>query len=160
MTTKSAGYIQKAGLVESREPKTEKIVYRRPGFGGILTDKEMDEKIASALRKARDEQKLTRAELAPLLGLAEQVYGRYERSVSKLHVTQLIHLSEILGFAPDDLLFAAAPHLWGETPEEASKRRRLIKLIEDLPGDTLNTVLTLMEAILRIQQSVEPSSST
>lgn len=90
--------------------------------------------------------------------VAIQVYGRYERSVSKLHVTQLIHLSEILDFAPDDLLFAAAPHPWGKTPEEAEKRRRLVKSIEDLPSDTLDTVLTLMNAILHIQGSVARST--
>jgi transcriptional regulator with XRE-family HTH domain len=152
MATKLEHYIAEAGLEETRDPKIEKPIYRRRGFDGIATVADMDEQIAVAVRKAREGKKLTRAQLAPLLGLSEQVYGRYERSVSKLHVTQMIHLSELLDMSPLDLLFAAAPHLWGGTVEEAEERHRLIKLAEGLPRDTLKTVLTLLEAIGDLQQ--------
>ena len=72
---------------------------------------------------------MTREQLAELLGISGQVYGRYERAESKINVTRLIHLSEILGFAPIEMIYAAAPHLFGKTPKEAENRIRLMRLM-------------------------------
>ncbi|MGX9574336.1 hypothetical protein [Mesorhizobium sp. f-mel] len=52
--------------------------------------------------------------MAPLLGLSEAVYARYETSVSQLTVGRLIHLCEVLGASPEEILAPAALHLWGE----------------------------------------------
>ena len=53
--------------------------------------------------------------MARYFGLSTQVFGRYEKAISKLHVTRLVHLSEVLGFHPMELVYAAAPHLFGKT---------------------------------------------
>src|SRR4051812_48529616 len=99
-------YKNKMELVETIDPEIDKPVFRRPGFEGIKTLGEIDERIATFIRKAREDKDLTRAELAPLLGLSMQVYGRYERAFSKMHVTRMIHLCEILGFMPMEMLFS------------------------------------------------------
>ncbi|WP_244441716.1 helix-turn-helix transcriptional regulator [Rhizobium grahamii] len=112
----------------------------------------MDESIARSLRQFRIEKDLSRAELALLLGSIEAVYGRYERAVTKLHATQVLHLCEVLGIFPDDLLFDAAPHLWGQTREEADERRRITKMIQTLPPDTLRTVATILDSIFALQR--------
>ncbi|NLS08288.1 helix-turn-helix transcriptional regulator [Rhizobium sp. P32RR-XVIII] len=158
MTARTDAYIIEAGLEAADDPKGERPVYRRVGFDGISTPKAMDEAIAGSLRRFRIEKDLSRAELALLLGSIEAVYGRYERAVTKLHATQVLHLCEVLGIYPDDLLFEAAPHLWGTTEEEAHERRRVTKMVQALPPETLRTVGTLLDAIFALQKSPETSS--
>jgi len=152
MTERTDAYIAETGLEATTDAKVERPVYRRPGFEGIPSSQEMDESIAKSLRAFRIEKDLSRAELALLLGSIEAVYGRYERAVTKLHATQLLHLCEVLEIFPDDLLYDAAPHLWGRTKEEAEERRRITKMIQSLPPDTLRTVATILDSIFALQQ--------
>lgn len=73
-----------------------------------------------------------REQHAAMVGLSTQVFGRYEKAISKMHVTRLIHLCEILDASPVDMIYAAAPHLFGDTQDEAAIRatamRDLFKL--------------------------------
>lgn len=155
MTTKTESYIESAGLVEVRDPEIDSPIYRREGFEGITELGEMDKKLGEALRVARDAQSLTRPDLVPLVGLTPQVYGRYERGEAKMHVTRLVHLSELLDFSPLDLIFAAAPHLWGASAEEADIRHRLMKHIEALPFEKARLLLGIVESFLALQPSAD-----
>ena len=136
MDKKTELYIERAHLVEERDAENDSPIYRRPGFEGVTTLGDMDSRIGEALREAREKQGLTRPHLAPLLGLATQVYGRYERGEAKL---------------PLDVLFSAAPHLWGDTREEADIRMRLMKHIEQLPLDKARLLLGVVESFLALQ---------
>lgn len=146
MVTKLDDYISEIGLVETQDPENEKPLYRQSGFDEISSFADLDTKVGIALRKVRTKKKLSRVEVAALVGLTEQVYGRYERNASKMHVSRLIHLSEVLDISPVELLSFAAPHLWGKTQEEADARVRLIGLIEGLPFDTIKSMLVLLES--------------
>lgn len=146
-------YKEKMGLVETTDPEIENPVCRRPGFEGIVPLGELDERIAKFVRKARENQGLTRAELAPLLGLSMQVYGRYERAFSKMHVTRMIHLCEILGFMPMEMLFSTAPHLWGETLEEARDNMELAQLVVSLPHATKRDLLALVRKMVDLERA-------
>lgn len=141
-------YKDAMGLVESTDPEIEKPIHRRKSFDGIRTMHEMDEELGSFVRAKREERGLTRAQLAPLLGLSTQVYGRYERAFSKMHVTRMIHLCELLGFMPIEMLFKAAPHLWGETREDAEDRLALVKLVVKLPRNTTKDLLRMVEHLV------------
>ncbi|URK89452.1 helix-turn-helix domain-containing protein (plasmid) [Rhizobium sp. RCAM05350] len=151
MTTKLESHIAELGLVKTSDPENEKPVYRRESFGDISTFEDLDTKVGEALRNCRQDKNLSRAELATLVGLSEQVYGRYERNSSKMHVSRLIHLSEVLGVSPLTMLFSAAPHLWGATEKEADTRFRMMKLLEDLPFDTMSSIVTLLETVAVLQ---------
>ncbi|MBP1848302.1 transcriptional regulator with XRE-family HTH domain [Rhizobium petrolearium] len=155
MTAKTQNHIESAGLVEARDPEIDSPIYRREGFEGIVEFGEMDKKLGEALRIAREEHGLTRPELVPLVGLTPQVYGRYERGEAKLHVTRLVHLGELLDFSPLDLIFAAAPHLWGTSENEAKNRYRLMKHIEKLPAEKTKLLLEIVESFLALQPSGE-----
>ncbi|NTB87652.1 helix-turn-helix domain-containing protein [Agrobacterium tumefaciens] len=146
-------YIAELGLVKTADPENEKPVYRREGLDGISTFEELDARLGEKLRECRQAKDLSRADLATLVGLSEQVYGRYERSSSRMQVSRLIHLSEILGISPLGMLFAAAPHLWGKTPEEADTRFRMIRLLDELPTDTMASIVTLLETVSVLQQT-------
>ncbi|SEI18401.1 Helix-turn-helix [Rhizobium tibeticum] len=154
MTTKFDKYVEDKRLVETTDPEIDKAIYRGPGFEGPELG-ELDRRISEALRQARDATGLTRAEVAPFLGLHEQVYGRYERNETKMHVTRLIHLSEVLDFSPIDFIMAAAPYRFGKTPSEADKRRKLIKVIESLPADAVESLLALVEAMTKLRPREE-----
>jgi len=88
-----------------------------------------------------------------LLGLHPIVYGRYERTEAKLSVSRLIHLSELLGFSPIDLVMAAAPYRFGKTPAKADRRRKLIEVVENLPDEAVESLLTLVEAMPKLRPS-------
>ncbi|RUV54587.1 transcriptional regulator, partial [Mesorhizobium sp. M1A.F.Ca.IN.022.02.1.1] len=92
--------------------------------------------------------------------LSVPVYGRYERAFSKMHVTRMIHLCEILGFMPVEMLFAAAPHLWGQTPEEAEDRLELAKLMAALPHDTTRDLLALVKRMVAQQKAADAATAS
>lgn len=148
-------HIVEFGLVKTSDPENEKPVYRRQGFDTIATFEELDAKLGEQLRKARQDKNLSRADVATLVGLSEQVYGRYERSSSKMQVSRLIHMSEILGVSPLGLLFATAPHLWGKTEKEAETRFRMMKLLEDLPKETISQIVVLLETVSILQDTAK-----
>jgi len=139
------------GLVKTNDPDNEKPVYRREGFDGISTFEELDAKLGEELRNCRQAKDLSRSDVAVLVGLSEQVYGRYERSSSRMQVSRLIHLSEILGVSPLGMLYATAPHLWGATEPEAETRFRMMKLLEELPAETMSSIVSLLEAVSVLQ---------
>lgn len=143
------------GLVEVTDPEFDRPVFRQSGFDGILTAKEMDEKISTWLKKTREAKGISRADLARLLGLSVSVYGRYERSLSRMTVPRLIHLCEIMGFMPLDMIYDTAPHLWGKTPEEAEDRRTLTKLVEQLPHDTMRDLIRLLKRMTPGEEAAE-----
>ncbi len=72
-----------------------------------------------------------------------------------MHVTRMIHLCEILGFMPLDMIYEAAPHLLGRTPEEASDHLALAKLVLALPHDTTRDLLALVKRMVTQQQAAD-----
>lgn len=138
-------YLGRMGLVERTDPEIGRPIHRRPGFGGIAELGEMEKSISRFLRAKREESKLSRGRLAPLLGLSEQVYARYERAFSKMHVTRMIHLSEILGFLPEEMICAAAPHLFGDSSEEAEDRMRLARTLSRLSHRQIRALSNFLE---------------
>ena len=134
----------KRGLVETTEPDFERPLWRKPGFDGVVSLDDMDKALSEFLAATRRKAGLTREQLAELLGISGQVYGRYERAESKLNVTRLVHLSEILGFAPIEMIYAAAPHLFGKTPKEAENRISLMRLMSRMRPEAVDSLLTLV----------------
>ncbi|MGY5809867.1 helix-turn-helix transcriptional regulator [Rhizobium sp. LEGMi198b] len=149
MTQDLESYKSSRGLVDTTDPEVDKPIYRKPGFdGNVATLGNMEELISAFLKKTREAEGLSRADLAPMLGLSTPVYGRYERAFSKMTVTRMIHLCEILGFMPIDMLYEAAPHLWGRTPEEAEDRLTLDRIIRTLPSDATRDLVRLLKRIM------------
>lgn len=136
--------IKARGLVETLEAGNSKPVFRRPGFAGFQDFAALENALASGIRRERKAAGLSRETLAGMVGIAEQVYGRYERATSHLTATRLIHLCELLAIEPTRLLHDAAPHLWGETKQEADDRTKLALLIRDVPADALPSLIDIV----------------
>lgn len=155
MTTKLEKYIEDKGLVETTDPEIGKPIFRQRSFDGVPELNELARRVAEALRQAREQTGLTMAEVSPLVGLHSQVYGRYERNETPMQVSRLIHLSEVLDFSPIDLIMAAAPYRWGNTQCEADRRRKLIKVVEALPIDAVESLLVLIGAMAKLRPDEE-----
>lgn len=138
-------YVDRMGLVITTDPEIGRPVHRRPGFEGIAKLGDMEKSISAFLLAKRKQKKLSREKLAQLVGLSVQVYGRYERAFSKIHVTRMIHLSEILGFTPLEIVYAAAPHLFGDSPEEAEDRIRSASTLSRLSHRQIRALSDFLE---------------
>ncbi|WP_234841633.1 helix-turn-helix domain-containing protein [Sinorhizobium meliloti] len=97
--------------------------------------------------EARERQNLSRSKLAPLLGITEAVYARYEASVSRLTVGRLIHLCEVLGASPEELLAPAALHLWAKTESKSICLLACIDKLRAFDEETLRDVFSLLDRL-------------
>ena len=59
----------------------------------------------------------------------------------------MIHLAELLDFSPIEAIYAAAPHFFGETEQEAETRYKLVMRMLDLPSATAQNLLRLVEEL-------------
>lgn len=153
MKSKLEKHLEDKRLVEVKDDDSGRPIFRRPGYEGIVSLTDLEKRVAASLRQAREKNGLTHADVALMLDLHPQVYGRYERGESKLNVTRLVHLSEILDCSPLDVVLAAAPHRFGDTQHEADRRRQLLKIVEALPSDAVDSLLSLVDAMTKLNRS-------
>lgn len=111
------------GLKQIHDPHFDKPVYRKPSFGELELSAEIEKKISTSLRNARDRRKIPRSKLAPMLGLSDRVYNRYENAVSRLTVSRLLHICEVLQISTMEILYPVAPHLLGRSRERGRSRK-------------------------------------
>ncbi|KAA3452247.1 XRE family transcriptional regulator [Mesorhizobium sp. SARCC-RB16n] len=151
-------YIDECGLVETSDEESEKPIYRKPGFEGIRSFREMEQIFSQFIREHRDTKRLNRAQVGMMVGLHETIFARYERAFSKLHATRLIHLCEILDCSPVEMIHAAAPHLFGESRKEADDKLKLVLRILDMPASTASSLLSMIEGLVGEDRSSEQPS--
>ncbi|RUU08648.1 XRE family transcriptional regulator, partial [Mesorhizobium sp. M6A.T.Ca.TU.002.02.2.1] len=89
-------WIDQLGLRKVRDPHFDKPVYRKAPFGNLTLSADIEKKISASFRRVRDKRKIPRSKFAPMLGVSEPVYVRYERAVSKLTGGRLLHICELL----------------------------------------------------------------
>ncbi len=140
-------YIDRHGLVETNDSEVEKPIHRKPGFNGIRSFLEMEEALSLYLRERRDAHNLNREQVGMMVGLHHEIYARHEKAGAKLRVTRLIHLAELLDFSPIEALYVAAPHLFGETEQEAEVKLKLMMRMLNLPASTAEHLLMLVEEL-------------
>ncbi len=152
-------YIEGRGLVETIDDEIDKPIYRKPGIDGIRSFKEMEQIFSRFIRERRDAHNLNRAQVGTMVGLHETIFARYERAFSKLHVTRLIHLCEILGCSPVEMIHAAAPHFFGDSRREADDKVKLILRVLNMPAATAANLLNLVEGLTGDDGSQEDSKT-
>eukprot|EP01035_Chromulina_nebulosa_P044098 gene44098-59710_t len=129
---------EKLNLVPFIEPEDGSKNYRANGFGEVKSYRELNEAIGAYFEKERKAQKLSQATIGELLGTPGHVYQRYEKGNTRFTVARAIHLLELLDLAPIDYVYAAAPHLFGKTQQEAKLRKELIDRIMGLDTETVS----------------------
>lgn len=108
---------------------------------------ELAKRIGVSARTARLRAKLTQANVAELIGVASEVYGRMERGAVRPSVETLRKMSLALGIATDELLGLIESGSSAQRPvadEEPPELRHLIRRIRalDLSCRRLIAVLT------------------
>lgn len=135
-------------LIETKDPELDRLVLRRPNFAGEIENlRDLDRRIGRSVREMRDEKHTTREDLARAIGLSAGVYARYERGVSKLRLTQLVQISDVLNFPAIQVLYDTAPYQWGATPEEARMTFELQRMIQELPAEAKRSLVDVVRLL-------------
>ena len=82
------------------------------------------------IQRIRGEKRISQAEMAEKLGIAQNNYGKIERGITELTVERLYKIAEILGSSPSELL--GLENLKLEESKENKKIEDLEKRIEEL----------------------------
>lgn len=124
--------IQKRNLVEFTDPEDGSTNFRVSPFGEVKSYKDMNDAVGAYFEDERKSQKLSRNIIGQLLGTPGHVYQRFEKGNTRFTIARAIHLIELLGGSPIGFLYAAAPHLFGKSEDEAALRKSLIDKILSL----------------------------
>ncbi|ABS17287.1 helix-turn-helix transcriptional regulator (plasmid) [Brucella anthropi] len=152
-------WIDTLGLEQVDDPQIQKPIYRKVSFGPMALTGEIEELISSQIRELREIREMPRTVLAPLLGLHHQVLSRYEKATSKLTVARLIHLCEVLDTSPMELLYPVAPHLFGETAQEAEMTKSIYDKLRTLDALTLAAISNFIQHLKTKPDSIDGSGS-
>lgn len=106
---------------------------------------DLEKKIGLAVRSLRERRNLYRREISDRLGLHENVYGRIETGKARLTVSRLIAVCSILEANPMEVLFDAAPHLFGQEPATAHLLNSVMSHLVDMEEKSLDTILKVVQ---------------
>lgn len=133
-------WLEELDLYQTEDSRLSKPVYRKRRLRHGNDAAEIDVQIGASLRHAREARDLPQKVLASMLGLSHQVYRRYENGVSSLTASRLLHVCEILGTTPNEVLLPVAPYLWRQTNGQGNKRVAIAEKLESLDPDTLEAI--------------------
>ncbi|MCA1868472.1 helix-turn-helix transcriptional regulator [Agrobacterium genomosp. 3] len=114
---------------------------------------DLDKRIGAALLELRNDREIFRTQLASRLGMKETGVRRHETGKTKLSVSRLIELCEVLDANPIEILCPVAPHLFGRTDEGAVQMVAMIKILSRLNEEALTS-------IFKVIRHFEPNNST
>lgn len=105
---------------------------------------DLDRKIGAALLELRNDREIFRTQLASRLGMKETGVRRHETGKTKLSVSRLIELCEVLDANPIEILCPVAPHLFGRTDEGAVQMVAMIKILSRLNEEALTSIFKVI----------------
>lgn len=108
------------------------------------SDEDLEKKIGAAILVLRSERGMFRTQLASLLGMKETGVRRHETGKTKLSVSRLIQLCEVLDANPVEVLYSAAPHLFGRTEEGAAQMMTMIKILSRLDEEAMTSIFKVI----------------
>lgn len=121
-------------------------------------EKHLAERIGSACRTAREALTLTQAEVAEMIGVNAEYYGRIERGAATPSLTKLASLATALAVSVDFMLGksnAASSGLPKPVIQHPPALRRVIRLINHAQPGTVRVVLAVLEKIHGRSSSTE-----
>jgi transcriptional regulator with XRE-family HTH domain len=100
----------------------------------------------SRLHTAREAKGLSQAQVAQLLGIAQQSYAAWERRNVALTPGRLAQIAEVLGISVDELLGKQPTPARGKGP--TGKARQIFERVSQLPRATQQRILANVEDAL------------
>ena len=100
--------------------------------------------ISRTAKEARTHLRLTQSEVADVLGMAPEVYGRIERGEFMPSVLTLVNVASVLRVTPDQLLG------WSElqAKERPVEYERILSLLERADEASLKRADAVLQALL------------
>jgi transcriptional regulator with XRE-family HTH domain len=129
--------IHERNLVEFTDPEDGSKNFRARPFDDVKSYRDLNNAVGAYFEDERKAQKLSRNTIGQMLGTPGHVYQRFEKGNTRFTVARAIHLIELLGGSPIGFLFAAAPHLFGKSEQEATVKKDLIEQILALDDETV-----------------------
>jgi len=117
------------------------------------SDEDLEKKIGAAIHGLRSDRGMFRTQVALRLGMKETGVRRHETGKTKLSVSRLIQICEVLDANPVEVLCSVAPHLFGRTEEGALQMTTMIKILSRLNDEALTSVF-------KVIRDLEPITST
>lgn len=146
-------HIRQNNLVSVKDTESNRNIYRRKTEFPIKPLTAMEDRVSDFLNAKREKANITREEMSELLGLSQQVYGRYERRLSHLRVSRFLHIAEVLGIEMLDVLAYAAPQLFGDNEIEAKARAELVSAVLNLPAKNMFEVSSYVRLLAQLIQN-------
>lgn len=119
----------------------------------VTSDEDLEKKIGAAIHGLRNDRGMYRTQVASRLGMKETGVRRHETGKTKLSVSRLIQVCEVLDANPVEILCSVAPHLFGRTEEGALQMTTMIKILSRLNDEALTSVF-------KVIRDLEPHSGT
>jgi transcriptional regulator with XRE-family HTH domain len=107
-------------------------------------DVQLRRAISRSAKEARTRLHLTQAEVAAVLGMAPEVYGRIERGEFMPSVLTLVNVATVLRVTPDQLLG------WSElkAKDRPAEFERILSLLERADESNLKRAEAILQALL------------
>jgi len=112
-------------------------------------DEAFFKELGARLAEARKAQRLSQAELAERVGVAQQTLAHYEVGRLRIPVSLLLEMSRILRFSIDDMLAGRAGGRSKRGP--ASKLEQQVEAVARLPKSKQRFVADMIDAVLAQQ---------
>jgi transcriptional regulator with XRE-family HTH domain len=107
-------------------------------------DVQLRRAISRAAKEARTRLRITQSEVAEVLGMAPEVYGRIERGEFMPSVVTLVNVATVLRVTPDQLLG------WSElkAKDHPVEYERILSLLERSDESNLKRAEAVLQALL------------
>jgi len=116
-------------------------------------DEKFFKALGARLAEARKAQGLTQIELAERLAIPQQTLARYEVGRSRVPISLLLTMAQVLRFSLDDMLMGRSAA--GRAKRgPASKLELQVEAISRLPKAKQRFVVDMLDAVLAQQQGV------
>lgn len=113
-------------------------------FGG-----DIEKIIGASFLDLRTARKISRSDLASIIGIKETSLRRHEFGKTKITVSRLIQICETLDANPIEVLGPVAPHLFGATADTADQVIAIMKILVRLDAEAATSVLGVVQHLAR-----------
>ena len=114
-------------------------------------DQKYFKELGARLAAARKRAGMTQLELAEALGVPQQTLAHYETGRSRVPITLLLGMAELLNFSLDEMLMSRAPARGKRGP--ASKIELQLEAVARLPKSKQRVVAAMIEGVLAQRRS-------
>ena len=135
-------------LISSGESSTPGLL-NKTGDDPVDFGGDIEKIIGASFLDLRTARKISRSDLAAIIGIKETSLRRHEFGKTKVTVSRLIQICETLSANPIEILGPVAPHLFGGTSDTADQVIAIMKILVRLDAEAATSVLGVVQHLAR-----------